>query len=166
MFIITPPWAYQRSYTTNRNTLGEEVNSNHSDVVVFLEDPEVGNGGPSHFVVLNTLTLLGHEARPCSPLSLLLGVQETRLVLAIILNSNFFEIWVCYILMVTIVSSSSLYFVKYGSDGLFYCKNSPRYVCVFLLYIFFYITTDCDYVKFFYFHQAFFLNHIPLISQE
>ena len=145
--------------------LREEVNSNYSDVVVFLEDPEVGDGDPSHFVVLNTLTLLGHEARPCSPLSLLLGVQETRLVLAIILNSNFFEIWVCYILMVTIVSSSSLYFVKYGSNGLFYCKNSPRYVCVFLLY-FFYITTDCDYVKFFYFHQVFFLNHIPVISQD
>ena len=89
MFIITPPWAYQRSYTTDRNTLREEVNSNYSDVVVFLEDPEVGNGDPSHFVVLNTLTLLGHEARPCSPLSLLLGVQETRIVLAIILNSKF-----------------------------------------------------------------------------
>ena len=98
---------------------GEEIVSNYSDVVVVLKDPEVGNGDPSYFVVLNTLTLLGHEARPCSPLSLLLGVQETRLVLAIILNSNFFEIWVCYILMVTIVSSSSLYFVKYGSNGLF-----------------------------------------------
>ena len=136
MFIITPPWAYQRSYTTNRNTLERKSILIIPTSSSFLEDPEVGNGDPSYFVVLNTLTLLGHEARPCSPLSLLLGVQETRLVLAIILNSNFFENWVCYILMVTIVSSSSLYFVKYGSDGLFYCKNSPRYVCVFLLYIF------------------------------
>ena len=134
MFIITPPWAYQRSYTTNKKYFGEEIDSNYSDVVVVLEDPEVGNGDPSYFVVLNALTLLGHEARPCSPLSLLLGVQETRIVLAIILNSNFFENWVCYILMVTIVSSSSLYFVKYGFNGLFICKNSPRYVCVCRLY--------------------------------
>ena len=89
MFITTPPWAYQRSYTTNKKFYGEEIDSNYSDVVVVLEDPEVGNGDPSYFVVLNALTLLGHEARPCSPLSLLLGVQETRIVLAIILNSKF-----------------------------------------------------------------------------
>ena len=58
---------------------------------IILTDPEGGGGNPRYFVVLNSLTLLGNEARPCSPLWLLLAVQETQAVLATYLISNFFE---------------------------------------------------------------------------
>ena len=56
---------------------------------VVLVDPEDGSGDPKYFAVLSALTLLGNEARPCSPLCLLLGAQKTLAVLAIDLNSNF-----------------------------------------------------------------------------
>ena len=53
--------------------------------------PEGGGVDPRYFVVLRSLTLLGNEARPCSPLWLLLAVQETQAVCATNLISNFFE---------------------------------------------------------------------------
>ena len=53
--------------------------------------PEGGGVDPRYFVVLRSLTLLGNEARPCSPLWLLLAVQETQAVCATYLISNFFE---------------------------------------------------------------------------
>ena len=52
---------------------------------------EGGGVDPRYFVVLRSLTLLGNEARPCSPLWLLLAVQETQAVCATYLISNFFE---------------------------------------------------------------------------
>ena len=58
---------------------------------VVLVEPEDGSGDPKYFVVLNALTLLGNEARPCSPLWLLLAVQETQAVCANYFISNFFE---------------------------------------------------------------------------
>ena len=57
----------------------------------IFTDPEGGGVDPRYFVVLRSLTLLGNEARPCSPLWLLLAVQETQAVCATYLISNFFE---------------------------------------------------------------------------
>ena len=67
MFIITPRWVYQCSNTTNKilrlkvSILGGPIDEIRPGI---LTDPEGGGGDPRYFVVLNSLTLLGNEARP------------------------------------------------------------------------------------------------------